>query len=234
MSIFIRFVKDLWNESWLRHLLLVDIVNIVLDIGFPSYDLGLPTHLFLFGAAIVISIFQIYRKQANRIDELEKLNKIRLPNLVVLLFDQGTNQYEYSDLLALTTRQHSNNYLIHFGIVLLNKVADTVAEGIDIRLELSWSGSELKYAPNVIVPKPSNWITEYEHISGTHGHATLRFTGGANNRVPQRQPLSWRGFGVQFSEKVEGSLLIDYIATSAHPKMVQNSGRLVINVSSSA
>lgn len=226
-----KFIGDLWNESWIRYLLLVDILGIVFDILNPMFNLNLVLHVLLFNIVFAFSVFQVYRTQLNKIKILKNNSELPKPQLLVGLINQGGDLNDYKEVINLQSNEHQNKQHVQFGLILMNLAEGTVAEDINVRLEISWSGNDLQYSPNIKTARDSPWTSDYGHISEQGGHATLLFAGTSRDRVPYKQPLTWKDFRAQFSEKVKGSLLIDYTATSARP-FVQNTGRLKVNISS--
>jgi len=157
-----------------------------------------------------------------------------LPNLELKLID---NMKQHVDQLAFS--QTANNQDFHFGIALINNAEGSLpAEKLDITIECSWDGAEIKNPPkfktDTFNRTTPGWIASRELIQqGEIPYpAVLSFHGSMDDRCAYGHALEWYKFSVVLFERMSGKLILNYRISSAYPRAVNNKGTLSILIDS--
>lgn len=158
-----------------------------------------------------------------------------LPHLVLKLFAESGL---YQDEIAVAQPQPAGVIQGHsfmFGLALLNAVEGSPpAREIDIHVRVSWSGSDLEFAPEVTADThrrtTPGWRTARPKIQQAEGRplpAILEFHGTEQDRCAFGHPLEWSRFRGRMSRRVDGHLVLSYDVSSATPHTT-SSGELRI------
>lgn len=162
-----------------------------------------------------------------------------LPVLVLrFLTDTGLHR----DHLSITQPQPPGviqDLNFKFGLALINTREDSVpAQGIDIRLEVSWDGDDLDFAPKFNVDVSGRgrttpgWRATRPKVQQAENEplpALLDFNGSAQDRCAFGHPLEWMRFHGHLAKKVDGRFKFNYHVSSTDPH-TSNSGLLLINL----
>jgi hypothetical protein len=161
----------------------------------------------------------------------------QLPELVLKLVSRDG---VYQDEIVVDQPQPkgvTQDHDFRFGLALQNTAEMSIpAQGIDIRVEISWRGSELKSAPefstDIHQRTTPGWRTLRSKVRQKGEQplpAILEFKGSVQDRCAFGHPLEWKRFRGHLFRRVDGCFLLQYRISSTSP-YTASSGELKIHL----